>query len=102
MTPTTTDPNDPGLGYGTDEAPGPQNEKYLVLPEADRAKGFVRPVRRSYIHLKCGTVTTMSQDIAETYVRSPKFYGSTYCTGCRMHMGVAEFRWEPDGSVVGS
>ena len=46
----TTDPQDPRLGHGTGTAPGPQNAAYLVLSEEERAKGFVRPVRRSYRH----------------------------------------------------
>ena len=32
---------------------------YVVLSDDERVKGFVRPVRRSYRHLKCGVVTTM-------------------------------------------
>lgn len=98
----TTDPTDPRLGYGSDNEPVPQNEKYLVLSEEDRAKGFVRPVRLSYIHNTCKTVTTMGQAIAETYSRDPKFYGATYCVHCQMHRPVSEFVWVDDGSVVGS
>lgn len=95
-----------------------QQKAYVVLTEEERAKGFVRPVRRSYIHtgtnpkmdgpvlLKtdkdgCGTLTKQSQDIAETYARDPKFYDGTFCIGCRRHFPVAQFRWE-DGTVVGS
>jgi len=47
----TTDPNDPDIGHGVDETPGLQNKKYLVLSEAERAKGFVRPLRKSYVHV---------------------------------------------------
>ena len=46
----TTDPNDPRLHLGGNEKPGPQNEVYLVLSEEERAKGFVRPLRRAYRH----------------------------------------------------
>ena len=49
--PITTDPNDPRLGHGTDTEPRPQSEAYLVLSEDELAKGFVRPVRRSYQHI---------------------------------------------------
>ncbi len=49
--PLTTDPNDPRLGHGVDSEPRPQQERYLVLSEAERAKGFVRPVRLSYKHV---------------------------------------------------
>jgi hypothetical protein len=47
----TTDPNDPKLGHGIDKDPVPQNESYLILPDEERAKGFIRPVRTSYIHI---------------------------------------------------
>ncbi len=44
----TTDPQDPALKV---TAPSGMQEKYLVLSEAERAKGFVRPVRTSYKHV---------------------------------------------------
>lgn len=47
---------------------------YVVLSAEERAKGFVRPVRRSYVHTKCGVVTMMDRAIAETYARQPDFY----------------------------
>lgn len=102
----TEDPNDPDLGHGADSTPTPQNKKYLVLSEAERAKGFTRPYRDAYHHSTCGTITTMGRGLSETYAREPKFYGSTYCVHCGMHRPVGEFRWyEMDGSigpVVGS
>jgi len=81
-----------------------QQEGYVVLAEEERAKGFVRPVRRSYVHTKCGTQTTMGQTIAETYARNPKFYSGTFCVACRNHFPVGpdgEFVWD-DGTKVGT
>jgi hypothetical protein len=75
---------------------------YVVLCPEERAKGFIRPVRRSYKHTKCNTVTTMGQGLAETYARQPSFYSATFCCGCGTHFPVIEFTWEPDNSVVGS
>lgn len=98
----TTDPNDPRLGKGVDSEKKPQNAAYLVLSEEERAKGFIRPVRRSYIHTKCGVVTSMPQAIAETYARDPKFYGATYCAGCQLHASVDEFLWDGTNEVLGS
>lgn len=49
--PLTTDPNDPRLVRGLDVEPRPQNEVYLVLSDEERAKGFVRPLRRAYRHV---------------------------------------------------
>jgi hypothetical protein len=102
MTHLTTDPNDPRLGYGADDKPVPQQEVYLVLSEEERAKGFVRPYRDSYIHKTCGTKTIMGKALSETYARNPKFYGATYCVHCQMHRPVSEFVWDVDGKEVGS
>lgn len=99
----TTEPDDPRLSHGADTTPTPQAETYLILSDEERAKGFVRPVRRSYIHAKgCGAHTTMGIALCETYARDPKFYGATYCVGCMMHRPVDEFVWAEDGEVVGS
>ncbi len=50
----------------------------------------------------CKTVTTMSQAIAETYARSPRFYGATYCCTCRQHLPVGEFVWDGTDEILGS
>lgn len=105
----TDDPKDPRLGHGVDEKPIDQHDVYLVLSAEERAKGFVRPVRHTYIHAVelggCGTVTTMGQALAETYARKPHFYGATYCCGCRMHRPVGdagEFYWDHTKEKVGT
>jgi len=159
----TTDPKHEDLGHGADDRPVPQNKCYLVLSEEERAKGFVRPVRRGYLHVGiagpkfpirdltaeeqrfnefsapehvfvkfepypeghegsatgrfwtqkqldsvgkgCGTLTTMSRPLAETYAREPGFYGSTYCCGCSMHRPVGadgEFVWDGTDERVGT
>lgn len=100
----TDDRNDPRLSHGVDDAPTGQAEVYLVLSDAERAQGFVRPLRATYIHLTCGSSTTMGAALAETYARQPSFYGATYCVHCQMHLPVGElgeFVWE-DGSKVGT
>jgi hypothetical protein len=75
---------------------------YVVLSEAERAKGFVRPVRTKYVHKKCGVLTQMGISLAQTYARDPKFYGGTYCVACRDHFPVAEFLWDGTQEEVGS
>lgn len=102
MTRITDDPTDPDLTHGADDGPVEQAKKYLVLSEAERAKGFVRPVRRSYVHSRCGAVTSMGSALAETYARDPKVYGATFCTHCSMHLPVSEFLWDKTDEVVGS
>jgi len=81
-----------------------QQKDYLVLCTSERAKGFIRPVRGSYRHLKCGSITTMGQSIAETYARDPGFYSATFCCACGAHFPVGtdgEFVWD-DGTKVGT
>ena len=98
---TTDDRNDPELGIIDPETN--MQMSYLVLSDEERAKGFVRPVRTTYMHEKCGTITTMGQAIAETYARDPKFYGGTYCAGCRNHFPVGqygEFVWVERGAAT--
>ena len=88
-----------------EEGANGQQKAYVVLTEEERAKGFVRPVRRSYIHSKCGVETTMNQSIAETYARDPAFYGATFCTACRNHFPVGlagEFVWSDTDIKVGT
>lgn len=78
---------------------------YVVLSEDERAKGFIRPVRRSYRHEKCGVVTTMGQALAETYARDPYFYSGTFCWGCGSHFPVGEdgeFTWDGTDERVGT
>jgi hypothetical protein len=36
-----------------------QQKGYVVLTTEERAKGFVRPVRKTYKHKVCGVTTTM-------------------------------------------
>lgn len=173
MSKLTTDPNDPNLGRGVDSEKTEQHDTYLVLSKEELDKGFIRPVRQSYVHVGkkierddegriigklikvdddnypynkyysqengyggfirypkdynsaivgkyitieeveaiierkshfggCGGLTTMSITIAETYARDPKFYGSTYCTGCMKHLPVSEFVWDGTNELVGS
>jgi hypothetical protein len=152
----TTDGKPPAPGLETAGAPQPigrdgQHGAYWVLSEEERKKGFVRPVRRSYVHTGarpkhplrsltteeqvrfttegyvkyeaypesespiagrywtekqlssgCGGQTTMGLAIAETYARDPKYYGSTFCCGCRKHLPVSEFTWDGTTETVGS
>lgn len=82
-----------------------QQKGYVVLSVEEREKGFVRKVRRSYIHTPCGVETTMSQSIAETYARNPKFYSGTFCVGCKDHFPVGEngeFVWSGTDAKVGT
>jgi len=85
--------------------PNGQQKGYVVLSAEERAKGFVRPVRRSYVHDKCGGVTTMGLALAETYARDPGFYSGTFCAVCGAHFPVGaagEFTWDGTNEKVGT
>ena len=84
-----------------DPATGMQ-KGYIVLSEEERAKGFVRPVRREYVHKPCGTRTVMGQALAETYARDPSFYNGTFCVGCHAHFPLDQFVWDGTDEQVGS
>lgn len=73
---------------------------YIVMTPEERAKGFTKPVRRSYLHAKCGTITTMGIALAETYARNNRFYSGTMCVTCHAHFPLNEFTWEPDGEPM--
>lgn len=105
----TASGREPELGLDS-AAPAPIDQKtkqhrdHWVLPKSELAKGFIRPVRDRYRHLKCGQVTTMGMPIAETYARKPDFYGATFCAHCLQYLPVGsggEFEWL-DGSKVGT
>lgn len=88
-----------------EKRPDGQYKDHWVLPAAERDKGFVRPVRHTYRHLKCGTTTTMPTSISETYARDPKYYGSTFCCGCGDYFPVGEqgdFVWDGTDEKVGT
>lgn len=96
-----------------------QQKGYLILTEKERAKGFVRPIRQSYVHVGrdpvfedgvlvqygqggCGALTMMSLAIAETFARDPDFYDGTFCSGCKSHHPLEEFVWDGTEEAVGS
>ena len=79
-----------------------QQRDYVVLSAEERAKGFVRPVRDSYVHTACGTVTRMARSIAETYARDPNFYSGTFCCHCQSHFPLDQFTWDGTSERVGS
>ena len=95
----TTDPEDPALKRVAENG---LNEKYLVLPQEEIEKGFVRPFRDLYVHKECGVATRIGVKIAETYARDPSFYSMTYCSKCQKHRPVQEFHWATDNQDVGS
>lgn len=93
------------IGEHIEAKPNGQQKDYLVLTAEERAKGFVEPVRRSYVHTKCGVTTTMGQALAETYARCPDFYSGTFCCGCGNHFPVGadgEFFWSGTTQKVGT
>lgn len=94
----------PGVPNTEDRGDG-QQKGYVILCAEERAKGFVRPVRRTYLHQKCGTTTTMGQSLAETYARDPAFYSGTFCCSCGAHFPVGadgEFTWDGTSDKVGT
>jgi hypothetical protein len=80
--------------------------KLEAYPEGSRSLGrFWTQEQLDKVGKGCGTVTTMSGPIAETYARSPEFYGGTFCCGCGVHLPVGddgEFVWDGTDQRVGT
>lgn len=98
----------PADGSHKELRPDGQQKGYIVLSAEERAKGFVKPVRRSYVHaypsetnrqIGCGVETTMGSALAETYARDPRFYSGTFCVGCKSHFPLNQFLWD-DGEPM--
>ena len=70
-----TDPEDPRLGKGVDAEPTPQHEVYLVLSDEERAKGFVRPLRRAYRHVG---IAGPKYPVRPTTAKEREIWSSTY------------------------
>jgi hypothetical protein len=108
VTRETTNGLPPEPGYENASAPAPieastgQHKSYWILSEEERKQGWIRPLRKTYRHTKCGAVTSMGLGLCETYAKQPGYYSHTFCVGCRDHLPVAEFVWTVDGEVVGS
>lgn len=73
-----------------------------ILTIRDVAKGYKRPFRRSYVHQKCGTVTTMSEGLAVNLAKDPASVTEVPCTLCNGEFPVTEFRWASSTAKVGS
>jgi hypothetical protein len=74
----TTDGNPPQDGHWTGPAPSPtdatgQHKSYWVLPEEERAKGFIRPVRRSYKHVGPRPPSNLRDLTSEEHERYDRF-----------------------------
>lgn len=82
--------------------PSGMQKGYVVLSAEERGKGFVRPVRRSYRHKPCNSVTIMGIALAETYARDPTFYSGTFCCNCATHFPLDQFVWEGTDEQVGT
>lgn len=79
-----------------------QHGAHWVLSDEDLASGYIRPVRLSYLHRKCGKVTSMPIRIAQTYAKQPDFYSRTFCCECREYQPVSQFEWLDDKTTLGS
>lgn len=83
-----------------------QQRRHVTLDDATLAAApRVRPVRDSYRHEKCGSITRMPQKVAETYAAKPDAYHSTWCATCHDYLPVGakgEFVWLDDGTKVGT
>lgn len=88
---------DEPFDYGEKREDG-QYENHPTIDEG----GFAKPVRTRYKHDKCGGVTKMGRDLAESIARDPDYYDSTFCAACEDYFPLDEFEWVKDGERVGA
>lgn len=75
---------------------GGQQRDYVVLAKEERAKGFVRPVRRTYKHLKCGTTTTHERGGAMRPITLKPSYRNDVLSLWRREIIEVWYRCAPD------
>jgi hypothetical protein len=86
----TDDRNDPGL---QNIGPDGMQEKYLVLSEDERARGFVRPLRYSYKHIGPPAPKHPLRDLTPEEQERYADYG---------YVKYEEYPKDPESSVVGT
>ncbi len=72
------------------------------LTAAERAKGYVRPVRFKYVHGTCGRDTRLGSAIAEMMARQPTYYTTIMCVHCQKYFPAEQFTWYGTKCKVGS
>lgn len=78
----TSSGNPPADDHWDGSAPQPinpetgQHKDYWVLPEAERAKGFVRPIRSAYIHVRTPRPAHPLRDL--TYEEKIQYANANY------------------------
>ena len=75
---------------------------YPMLSDQEKSKGFVRPLRYTYFHPICSGTTMMSDEVAATFAKDPKFHVDLYCYKCKQNLKVNEFLWSGSNAHVGS
>lgn len=100
---TTTDGKPPRPGFENAPTPAPlmpngQHEAYWILSDAERAKGFVRPVRRSYRHVGRPAPKYPLLDLSEEDRQRYKPYGYVKLEAYPVPDGLAE---HPPGAITG-
>lgn len=93
--PFTTNPDDPGIKRGIDKEPTGQHEKYLVLSDAERRKGFVRPLRKAYRHVGIIGPQSPLRDLTEDEHEKFNAYGyakfEPYPSDSNKHPAIGKF-----------
>lgn len=74
--------------YGDKKDDG-QFERYPIKTEGELKNTLLR----QYRHMECKGVTTLSEHIAETFAKYPKYYTHTFCSTCLNHFPVHQFDW---------
>ncbi len=78
-----------------------QQRAHVTLAAADRYRGTLVGVPRSYVHSGCGAGTGMPEEIVRSYLANPFLYNDTaFCTGCEDYVPHVECTWLETGQSL--
>lgn len=72
------------------------------MTDEERAKGYVRPLRFTYVHTTCGSETVMTKGSAELWAKQPGRQPETFCGRCHADFPAAQFVWIGSTERVGT
>jgi hypothetical protein len=85
----------------TKTRPDGQQQDHLTAPPEERYSGSLDGVPQAYMHLVCGTVTGMPEEIIRTYLVNPMSYGDgSFCCGCGEYVDGSQLVWVETGQTL--
>jgi hypothetical protein len=72
------------------------------LTQTEINMGYVRPIRRVFVHSVCGMTTPLGGPLVARFAREPDFLLRVYCQQHGTASNADQFTWAEDSQTVGS